>query len=117
MKSEDLSKLVVLGMQDKKASNIVVLDLSEIKNSVADYFVVCSANSDTQADAIADAIEAFVHKASKEKPWQKEGKNNKEWMLIDFVSVVAHIFKKEKRTHYNLEDLWGDAKVTEIAEI
>ena len=116
MNSEALSKLVVQGMQEKKASNITILDLSEVKNAVADYFVLCSANSDTQVDSVADSVEAFVYKASKESPWQKEGKNNKEWILIDFVDVVAHIFKTDKREHYKLEDLWGDAKIIEIED-
>ncbi|MFQ3212565.1 MAG: ribosome-associated protein [Marivirga sp.] len=116
MDSEALSKLVVQGMQDKKASDIVILDLSNVKNAVADFFVLCSANSDTQVDSIADSIEAFVFKQGKETAWQKEGKNNKEWILLDFVSVVAHIFKTDKRPHYNLEDLWGDAKITTIQE-
>jgi len=115
MESEALSKLVVQGMQEKKANDIVVLDLSDVKNAVADYFVLCSASSDTQVDAIADSVEEFVYKEEKESPWQKEGKNNKEWILIDFVTVVAHIFKTDKRNHYNLEDLWGDAKVIEVA--
>lgn len=114
MDSEALSKLVVQGMQEKKASDIVILDLSKVKNAVADYFVLCSANSDTQVDAIADSVEGFVYKQEKESPWQKEGKNNKEWILLDFVSVVAHIFKTDKRAHYNLEDLWGDAKITAV---
>jgi ribosome-associated protein len=78
-------------------------------------FILCSANSDTQVDAIADSVEEFAFKQGKEKPWQKEGKNNREWILIDFVTVVAHIFKTDKRNHYNLEDLWGDAKVIEVA--
>jgi len=116
MKSEALSKLIVQGMQEKKASDIVILDLSDVKHAVADFFVLCSANSDTQADALADSIEETVYKDGKENPWQKEGKNNKEWILIDFVSVVAHIFKKEKRQHYSLENLWGDAKIIEISE-
>jgi ribosome-associated protein len=114
MESEALSKLVVQGMQEKKASDIVILDLTNVKNAVADFFVLCSANSETQVDAVADAVEEFVYKQQKESPWQKEGKNNKEWILLDFVNVVAHIFKTDKRSHYNLEDLWGDAKIIEI---
>ncbi len=115
MDSEALSKLVVQGMQEKKANDIVILDLSDVKNAVADFFILCSANSDTQVDAISDSVEEFAFKQGKEKPWQKEGKNNREWILIDFVTVVAHIFKTDKRNHYNLEDLWGDAKVIEVA--
>lgn len=117
MNSEALSKLVVKGMQEKKANNVTILDLSQVKNAVADYFILCSANSDTQVDAISDSVEEFVFKQAQENVWQKEGKNNKEWILLDFVTVVAHIFKTEKRAHYDLENLWGDAKVIEVENI
>ena len=110
--SKNLSDLIVKGMQDKKALEITVLDLREVKNAVADYFVLCSGNSDTQLDAISDAIEEVVFKNSKQDPWKREGKNNKEWILIDYVNVVAHVFKKDKRQFYALEELWGDAKIS-----
>jgi ribosome-associated protein len=114
--SERLSELVTQGMLEKKASDVVVMDLRKIKHAVADYFVVCSGSSDTQIDAISDSVEEFVHKATKQNPWKREGKNNKEWVLIDYVDVVAHVFSKEKRQFYALEDLWADAKVTTINE-
>ncbi|MEQ8924576.1 MAG: ribosome silencing factor [Fulvivirga sp.] len=112
--SELLSEVVVRGMQEKKASDIVVLDLRNVKNAVADYFVICSGNSDTQIDAIADSVDEQVHKELKQNPWHQEGKSNKEWLLLDYVDVVAHIFKKEKREYYSLENLWGDAKIISI---
>eukprot|EP00746_Dinoflagellata_sp_MGD_P031906 gnl/MRDRNA2_/MRDRNA2_175926_c0_seq1.p1 gnl/MRDRNA2_/MRDRNA2_175926_c0~~gnl/MRDRNA2_/MRDRNA2_175926_c0_seq1.p1 ORF type:complete len:123 (+),score=21.44 gnl/MRDRNA2_/MRDRNA2_175926_c0_seq1:35-403(+) len=115
LKSEDLSVLVVNGMAEKKASDIRILDLRDVKNAIADFFVVCSANSDTQIDAISDSIEEEVFKATQIAPWKKEGKTNKEWVLIDYVDVVAHIFKQEKRAFYSLEELWGDARITEVA--
>lgn len=113
-KKRKLRELVIHGMLEKKANDIVVLDLTKVKGSVADYFIICSANSDTQVDAIADSIEKEVHKSSKEWPWRTEGKQNKEWILIDYVDVVAHIFKKDKRNFFALEELWGDAKITKI---
>jgi ribosome-associated protein len=112
--SEELSRLVVKGMQEKKASDIVVLDLKNVKNAVADYFIVCSGSSDTQVDAISDSIEQEVYKQTLQDPWHKEGKENKEWVLIDYVDVVAHVFKKERRDFYTLEELWGDAQTTYI---
>jgi len=115
--SEKLSDVVVKGMQEKKASDIVIMDLREVKNAVADFFVVCSGNSDTQLDAIAQSIDEQVYKELNQNPWHQEGKNNKEWMLIDYVDVVAHIFNKEKRKFYSLEDLWGDAKIQEIENV
>jgi ribosome-associated protein len=112
--SELLSDLIVNGMQEKKATDIVVMDLRKVKNAVADFFVVCSGNSDKQLDAIADSIDAEVYKALKENPWHIEGKNNKEWMLLDYIDVVAHVFRKDRREFYALERLWGDAEIIEI---
>ena len=112
--SELLSNIIVRGMQEKKAVDIVVMDLRKLKNAVADFFVVCSGNSDKQIDAIADSIDEEVSKAIKENPWHVEGKNNKEWMLLDYINVVAHVFKKDKREFYAIERLWGDAEVIEV---
>lgn len=112
--SEMLSDVIVKGMQEKKAMNIVVLDLRKVKNAVADFFVLCSGSSDKQLDAIADSIDAEVFKALKENPWHIEGKNNKEWMLLDYIDVVAHVFRKDRREFYALEKLWGDADIVEI---
>ncbi|MEQ8417405.1 MAG: ribosome silencing factor [Imperialibacter sp.] len=113
-KTVELNDLVVQGMAEKKAHDIVVLDLRNVKNAVADYFIICSGNSDTQIDAICDSVEEFVYKASKQSPWKKEGKQNKEWILLDYIDVVAHIFKKDKRDFYSLEELWGDAVITPV---
>jgi ribosome-associated protein len=112
--SETLSDVIVKGMQEKKATDIVVMDLRKVKNAVADFFIVCSGNSDKQLDAITDSIDAEVFKALKENPWHIEGKNNKEWMLLDYIDVVAHVFRKDRREFYALERLWGDADITEI---
>ena len=112
--SEILSDVIVKGMQEKKASDIVVMDLRKIKNAVADFFVICSGNSDKQLDAISDSIDAEVFKKFQENPWHTEGKNNKEWMLLDYINVVAHVFRKDRREYYALERLWGDADITEV---
>ncbi|HWA34795.1 MAG TPA: ribosome silencing factor [Cyclobacteriaceae bacterium] len=114
--SEKLSQLVVKGMQEKKASDIVVMDLRKVRNAVADFFVICSGNSDKQLDAIADSIDEEVFKSLKEEPWHAEGKNNKEWVLLDYTNVVAHVFKRDRRSFYALEKLWGDAEITEIED-
>jgi ribosome-associated protein len=114
--SKKLSEAVVKGMQEKKALDIVVLDLNEVKNAVADFFVICSGSSDKQLSAIADAVDEEVFKALKENPWHIEGKNNKEWLLIDYTTVVAHIFKRDKREFFALEKLWGDAEITRIED-
>lgn len=114
--SQKLSSLIVKGMQEKKANEIVLLDLRKVKNAVADFFVICSGNSDKQLDAIADSVDAEVFKGLKENPWHVEGKNNKEWMILDYTNVVAHIFRKDRRSFYALEKLWGDAEITEIED-
>ncbi|WP_020595438.1 ribosome silencing factor [Spirosoma panaciterrae] len=109
--AEQIRDFVVRGMQEKKAQDIVVMDLRNVKNAICDYFVICSGNSDTQIDAISTSIEEEVYKASKQDPWHKEGKMNREWILLDYVDVVAHVFKKERRAFYDLEQLWGDAEI------
>ncbi|MDH5604417.1 MAG: ribosome silencing factor [Cyclobacteriaceae bacterium] len=109
--SSYLIQSVVKGMKEKKATDIIVMDLRETNNSVADFFVICTGNSDTQIDAISSSIDDIVYKECNENPWHIEGKSTKEWMLIDYITVVAHVFKKEKRDFFNLENLWGDARV------
>ena len=112
--SDILADLIVKGMQEKKATDIAILDLKNLKNAVSDYFIICSANSDSQLDAIARSVEEEVYKIAQENPWQSEGRLNKEWILLDYVSVVAHIFLKDKREFYALEELWGDAKIEHV---
>ena len=115
--SEKLCDAIVKGMQEKKAVNIVVLDLRKVKNAVADFFVICSGGSDKQLDAIADSVDEEVNKELGENPWHIEGKDNKEWVLIDYFDAVAHIFRKDKREFYALERLWGDAEIIEIEDL
>ncbi|WP_426058663.1 ribosome silencing factor [Hymenobacter sp. B1770] len=112
--SDTLADLVIRGMQDKKASDIVVLNLKELKNAVADYFIICSANSDTQLDAVARSVEEEIEKVTGESPWQTEGRTNREWVLLDYVDVVVHVFLRDRRKFYALEELWGDADISYI---
>ena len=116
LNAEKLCKIVVEGMQEKKGLEIVVLDLREAKNAVTDFFVICSGNSDTQVEALMNSVEEQVYKQTGEWAWQKEGAMNREWILIDFVDVVAHVFKKDRRKFYGLEELWGDAEITYIED-
>jgi ribosome-associated protein len=116
LSSKDLSDLVIHGMLEKKATDIILLDLRKLNNTITDFFVICSGNSDTQIDAIATSIDAEVYKASGQSPWHKEGLQNKEWILLDFVNVVAHVFNSEKRAFFDIESLWGDAEITNIGE-
>ena len=112
--SAQLTKLIIEGIQEKKGQEIITLNLKKLKNSIADYFVICHADSKTQVDAIADSVEDFVYKKTKEKVWHKEGKQNAEWILLDYIDVVVHIFQKEQRVYYGLERLWGDAEMKKV---
>lgn len=107
-----LCDIVVKGMEEKKAHDIVVLDLRDLESASTDFFVICHGQSNTQVEAIANSVEETVSKAIKEKPWQKEGYGSNNWILLDYVNIVAHIFVEEQRTFFGLEDLWGDAKIT-----
>lgn len=101
-------------MQEKKAIEVKMLDLRAFKNAVTDFFVICSCSSDTHTAAIKDSVEKIVKEQVDISPWKTEGENNREWILLDYVDVVVHIFLKDKRSFYGLEDLWGDAKITEF---
>jgi ribosome-associated protein len=109
--STSISELVIHGIQEKKGNDIVRLDLRNIHSSVADYFVVCHAESSTQVKAIAQSVEEEVYKALKLDPWRKEGQQNADWIILDYIDVVVHVFKTDKREFYGIEDLWGDAEM------
>lgn len=115
--SDDLIALIIKGIEDVKGEDIQLLDLRDIENTVCDYFVVCSGTSNTQVNAISGSVQKVVSKELKDKPWHVEGQNNAEWVLMDYVNVVVHIFQKHVRSFYDIESLWGDAKITEINSI
>ena len=105
---------IVHGIENVKGEDIQVLDLTEIDNTPCDYFVICSGNSNTQVSAIVGSVQKNVSKLLKEKPFHTEGSDVAEWVLIDYVNVVVHVFQKQIREYYNIEELWGDAKTTQI---
>jgi len=109
--SRTLSVKITQGMLEMKAVDIQIFDLRSVQHAIADFFVMCSGNSDIHIDSISQMIEKYAFDQVKQKPWHKEGFSNKEWILLDFVDVVAHVFNKEKRAFYDLEKLWADAKV------
>jgi len=113
---EQLLAPILEGIQKVKGKNIVVLDLSEIPQSVAKTFVICTGDSHVQVSAIADAIDEEVEKQVGETPWHKEGLQNRQWVILDYIDVVVHIFHKDWRDFYNLEGLWGDAKFQHIED-
>jgi ribosome-associated protein len=106
---ELLHKTIVNAILDKKGVNIVSLDLRTIEDSVADYFIICTGEASPQIRAIADHAEEEVRKKLNEKAWHVEGKENMEWVIVDFVNIVLHIFNPSIREYYKLEDLWSDA--------
>lgn len=108
--TETLKDLVVDAMLDKKAERVISLNLKEVNDAVTDYFVICDATTTTQVKAIADNVLERVKKEHGELPYNREGFENLDWVLIDYVDVVVHVFRTEVREFYQLEELWADAE-------
>lgn len=114
--AETLLSTIVEAIAEKKGQRIVSMHVGKLPNAVCDYFVVCSAESTTQVDAIATNIEIKVEESLQERPWQKGGYENAIWIILDYVNVVVHVFQSEWRQFYRLEELWADAARTEHAD-
>lgn len=112
--SKLLADVIVEAIQEVKGNEIRVLDLTEADGAVCNYFVICHGDSNTQVEAIARSVEKYTSKQLQEKPWHVEGRENAEWILMDFVDVVVHVFYREAREFYNIEGLWADAPVERI---
>ncbi|SDB66923.1 ribosome-associated protein [Flavobacteriaceae bacterium MAR_2010_188] len=112
--ADQLITTILNGIEDVKGKDIIILDLREIENTVCDYFIICEGTSNTQVNAIVNSIQKKVSKELRDNPWHVEGSDNAEWVLIDYVNVVVHVFQKHIRQFYDIESLWGDAKITEI---
>ena len=106
-----IAEIAAKSAYDRKALDIVILDLKGL-SSLTDYFVICSGNSDTHIQGIAEKIEESLHD-EKVKIWHREGEKRSTWILLDYIDVIIHIFTKEAREFYSLERLWGDAPRTE----
>lgn len=113
--TDQLITAILKGIEEVKGNDISILDLREIENTVCDYFIICNGSSNTQVNAIVNSIQKIVSKETKDKPWHVEGSENAEWVLIDYVNIVVHVFQKHIREFYDIEGLWGDAKITEIS--
>lgn len=105
---------IIKGIEEVKGYDITILDFTKLENTITDYFVICTGGTNTQVSAISNSVERFVRKNSKDKPWHIEGVDNQQWILMDYVSVVVHIFQPEYREYYDLENLWGDVEITKI---
>jgi ribosome-associated protein len=114
--SLELALQVAQGMSEKKAENIRILDMRNVRGASADFFVISHAESDKQVEAIANSVEEEVNKRSNEWPRHREGQANLEWVLLDYFDVVAHVFQREKRDFYAVEELWGDALEVPFSE-
>lgn len=112
--ADQLIASILSGIEDVKGKEINILDLRDIENTVCDYFIICEGTSNTQVNAIVNSVQKKVSKELKDHPWHVEGDNNAEWVLMDYVNVVVHVFQKHIREYYDIESLWGDAKTTII---
>jgi ribosome-associated protein len=112
-KSSKIYKTIIKAIQEKKGENIISLDLRKIPEAVADFFVICEASNQPQIRAISDSVEDQVKKITGENPYRHEGKQNLQWVLIDYVNIVVHIMLPEQRRFYKLEEMWSDGAAEE----
>ena len=115
-KSEETSLIdeIIFGIEDVKGIEVNIMDLSKISNTVCKFFILCTGTSNTHVAAIANSVRMNVSKKLKEKPFSMEGIENQEWVLIDYVDVVVHIFQSEIREFYDIENLCGDEKIINV---
>ncbi len=111
-----LNDLILFAIREKKGKEIVSLDLSKLKEAPADHFFICTADSTTQARAIAESVEDQIWKNAHQRPFCIEGRENSQWILLDYANSIVHIFLKEYRDFYNIEDLWNDGQKTQHQE-
>ena len=114
--SEKLVNTIIEALRDLKAVDIVSVDLKKVNGAVCQYFIICNGTSSTHVSALADTVEDATLEKLKEKVWKKEGTQNAQWVLLDYADVVVHIFQKEYRDYYKLEQLWADAEITRIPD-
>ncbi|OYT17217.1 MAG: ribosome silencing factor [Bacteroidetes bacterium 4572_77] len=114
--TEKLVETIKYGMLEKKASEITTIDLRNIPSAVCDYYIICHAKSNTQVEAIAQSVGYEADKQLSDRPVHIEGAQLAEWILMDYVDVVVHVFQEPRRRFYNLEDLWADAEISTLKE-
>ncbi len=113
---EKLVNVILEAIREKKGQRIVKIDLKEVQNSICDYFIICEGESNTQVNALAENIGKQTHTILHNPPHHIEGRENAQWILLDFFSIVVHVFQKDQRSFYKLEDLWSDGKLELINE-
>jgi len=114
--TEQLIAAIVEGIQRKKGIDIIKIDLTKINNTECKYFIICHGNSNTQVDAISHSVEDTVIEYLNEKAWHTDGYQNSIWVLLDYADIMVHIFQRDARTFYDLENLWADAQIELIKE-
>ena len=115
--TEELNNLIIEGMRDKKAKNIVLLDLRDLDDAPVDFFIICEGDSNVHVKAISDSVHKSVKEALYLNPTHLEGSSNAKWILMDYFNTVVHVFYPETRAFYEIEQLWSDAKATEYADV
>ena len=115
--SNVLLNTIVSGINEVKGLDITILDLRKIETAICEYFVICSGTSNIHVSSISENVKKFVSKKCNENPWNIEGKNTSEWILMDYSDIVLHVFQMKTRHFYQLEDLWGDANIKTIENL
>jgi len=115
--TDKIVEVIIEGIQEVKGQHILELDLRGLDVSICDKFIICHGGSSTQVDAIGDKVQEFTRKKLGQKPWKTSGYENCEWIILDYFDIIVHIFQREKREVYNLEELWSDAKITVHEEL
>ncbi len=114
---ENLQKLIIEGIQERKGRNITVVDMSSIESAAASNFIIAEGTSSMQVAAIADSVRDYLLEKARIKPYNYDGYTNSEWIVIDYGDTLVHIFVPEARQRYNLEELWNDAVITDIPNL
>ena len=117
LQTEQLVGHVRAGIEEKKGHNVVVADFSNIREAVCQAFVICTGNSPTHLQALADSVEEFVRKGTGAHPSAIAGLKNAQWVAMDYGNVIVHLFLQEARDFYDLEHLWADAEITEVPDV
>lgn len=115
--AQELLNIILEAADEKKAQNIVALDLTPLDTRVCDYFVICNADTTTQIESIVQHIQVKTKKEMNDAPFSVEGKQNAYWVIIDYVNVVVHVMQTQAREYYELEKLWADAAIVKQSNV
>lgn len=113
----DLQQIIIDGIQDRKGKEVTIIDMSQIESAPTPKFIIASGSSTMQVSSIADRVREYVQQHSDIKPYNYDGYGRSEWIVIDYGTILVHIFIPEARTRYNLEELWSDAVITDIPDL